>query len=644
MRRLPLALFFALLLPAVSALSQSASSATPINVSAFPGSDVGAKTANAIASCNPNPAVPCVLVLDAPLAGAPSGQMPPLCPQCSIQDQRPSDSSGKRAGLLPADSAVLDARYYGADPTGLLDSTPALFRAAADSCLASHEVEPVQLAPGVYRLANLDLSSLHCAPYFESPNDQSVQFLYNGTGAPGDYLIKLPYMSFGGFRGIYFNGQNRETGALATYGVWLSSGIDNGFWIQRSRFANFLSHAIYQSGTPFINWHMDHLRFDAVGGCGVYLSGANQADGQPFSLTDFTLDNHYPAGLSTNWLAARHLGNGVNWGDAVVCVNNGTGLFVDLQDARIEGNAPQIVIGNNDNAALVREWNTRPGQLLTVNIYSIMTVGSTLAPPLVASANGQVHLTVSGSGAFNTMACVKNVATQTYYGDRYCTEEGLFSWGYNTQQEGGISLGSVGAIPTRIESISDAALLGSYAHYHAGDILLRPDSQSNPGLQGPLRWVTAPLTGACQVSARAIATDAVITAGNPTISFGPGTTIAKLQILPGDDITLDSVDSSGGKFAAQVASVSYAENTITVSPAPPASASPGHISWLPCTVHELPGAQSAAAPPSSGAWATGERVWNTNIAPGQPTFWACAAGGTPCRKWVSGPAYGPVVQ
>jgi hypothetical protein len=648
MNRLAFAFLFALMLSSDPISSQTTSAAPPINVSAFPGSDIGAKTASAMAACNPNPAIPCVLVLDAPLAGAPSGQMPALCPQCSVQDQRPADPTGKRSALLPANSSVLDARYYGADPTGLIDSTPALLRAATDSCLPSREVEPVLLSPGTYHLANLDLSSLHCAPYFETPNDQSVQFIYNGTGAPGDYLIKLPNMSFGGFRGIYFNGQNPQTGALATYGVWLSSGIDNGFWIQRSRFANFLSHAIYQSGSSFTNWHMDHLRFDAVGGCGVYLSGANGNDGQPFSMTDFTLDNHLPGGLATQWLAANHIGNGINWGDAVVCVNNGTGIFVDLEDARIEGNAPQIVIGNNDNAALVREWNTRPGQALTVNVYSISTAGSTLAPPLVASANGQVHLTISGSGAINTMACIKNVATQTYYGDKYCTEESLFSWGYNTQQEGGISLGAAGAIPTRIESVSDSALPGSYARYHAGDILLRPDSQSNPGIQGPLRWVTAPLIGACQTVPRAIATDAVITAGNPTISFGPGTTITKLQILPGDNISLDmnmgGADASGGKFATRIASVSYADNAITVSPAPPASASSAHISWLPCTVHELPGAQSAAAPPSSGTWATGERVWNTNIAPGQATFWACAAGGTPCRKWVSGPAYGPAVQ
>src|ERR1700728_5026928 len=100
MNRLAPVLLFTLLLPSVSAHPQSTSSAPPIAVSTFPGSDVGAKTANAMATCNPNPAVPCVLVLDAPLAGAPAGLMPALCPQCSVRDQRPADPTGKKSPLL----------------------------------------------------------------------------------------------------------------------------------------------------------------------------------------------------------------------------------------------------------------------------------------------------------------------------------------------------------------------------------------------------------------------------------------------------------------------------------------------------------------------------------------------------------------
>jgi hypothetical protein len=654
MNRIALAPACALLLLAIPARPQSTAASTlpndvkPISVSAFPGADIGARTAAAMAACNPSPGVPCVLVLDASLASAPAGVLPTLCPQCSIRDERPAGPSGEPPALLASDTSVLDARYFGADSTGTLDSTAALLNAATASCLPSREVVPVFLPPGVYRIANLDLSGLHCAPYFETPNDQSVQIAYNGSGTAGDYLMKLPDMSFGGFRGIYFNGANPTTGAMATYGVCLTGTVDNNFWIQRSRFANLLSHAIYHTGNGFTNFHMDHLRFDAVNGCGVYLTGSNRNDGQPFSLTDFTLDSRKPYGVASKWLAANHIGNGVNWGDAVVCVNNGTNILLDLEDARIEDNSPQVPIGNNDNAALVREWNTLPGQALIVNIDDVMTAdvipaGSTVEPALVASENGRVRLTVRGSESLNAIACIKNVATQTYYGDKFCSQDALFTWGYNRQQAGGLSMGAAGTIPNQIESIGDSALSANFARFHMGDLLLRPDTEAHPGIDGPVRWVTAPLTGACETAPHLIASDASVTAGNPSISFGADVSVAKLGILPGDNITIGAAGAPG-IFATQVASVSYADNTLTVNPAPPSSANPAQLAWVVCTIHELPGAQSAAAPPKSGVWATGERVWNTNIAPGQPTFWACAQGGTPCRQWVSGPAYGPAAQ
>jgi hypothetical protein len=667
-----------LLLLAVPASPQAAPQSTantqPISVSTFPGADVGAKTANAMATCNPNPAVPCVLVLDAPLAGTPVGVLPALCLQCSLQDQRfgsdsnpspaqepvqaaahvstqpaeRSASANARPPLLSSNTAVLDARYFGADPTGTLDSTAALLRAVTASCLSWDGVQPVLLSPGRYLIANLDLSHARCAPLLETPNPHSVTLAYNGAGDPGDYLIKLPGMSYDGFRGIHFSGENPTTGALATYGIWLTGTVDNDFWIQHSSFGNFLGHAVYHTGNYFTNFHIDHVRFDHVRGCGVYLTGSDRSDGQPFSLTDFTFDNYKPYDAKVHqWLTDHQLESDPNWGDAVVCVNNGTNILLDLEDARVEVNSPQVIIGNNDNAALVREWNTRPGQLLTVNIYDVFTAvsgpGSANEPALVASEAGRVRLTVRGSDAINTTACLKDVATQTYYGDKYCSESGLFSWGYDRQQAGGFSLGAERTIPNRIDSIGDSVLGINYARFHAGDLLIRPDTESKPGLDGPVRWVTAPLTGACETAAHPIAADAQVTAGNPSISFGPGTSVNKLGIVPGDNITIGT-SAALDKFPTQVSAVSFAQNTITVNPAPPANLRSAQLAWVACTIHELPGAQSAAAPPKNGTWATGERVWNMNIAPGAPTFWACASGGTPCKQWISGPAYGPAAQ
>ena len=57
-------------------------------VKQFPGTTVGAKVTAAMASCNTNTAIPCILVLDPSLAVYATGTMPTLCAQCYLMDYR----------------------------------------------------------------------------------------------------------------------------------------------------------------------------------------------------------------------------------------------------------------------------------------------------------------------------------------------------------------------------------------------------------------------------------------------------------------------------------------------------------------------------------------------------------------------------
>ncbi len=59
-----------------------------VYVRQFPGATVGLKMSAAMAACNPNTAIPCIVVLDPTLAVYASGTMPTLCAQCSLLDYR----------------------------------------------------------------------------------------------------------------------------------------------------------------------------------------------------------------------------------------------------------------------------------------------------------------------------------------------------------------------------------------------------------------------------------------------------------------------------------------------------------------------------------------------------------------------------
>ena len=67
----------------------------------FPGSTVGEKVAAAQASCKPDPAADCIIVLDPSLVALPTGTMPALCTRCSLVDNR----SGATTGSLPQSPA-----------------------------------------------------------------------------------------------------------------------------------------------------------------------------------------------------------------------------------------------------------------------------------------------------------------------------------------------------------------------------------------------------------------------------------------------------------------------------------------------------------------------------------------------------------
>lgn len=84
--RIAIILSFFLLLTAAYGQSDNM-----VHVKSFPGNDVGTKVTNAMATC---PAQgPCILVIDASLAGFASGTMPTLCANCSLADYR-SGSTG----------------------------------------------------------------------------------------------------------------------------------------------------------------------------------------------------------------------------------------------------------------------------------------------------------------------------------------------------------------------------------------------------------------------------------------------------------------------------------------------------------------------------------------------------------------------
>ena len=93
----------------------------------FPGSTVGEKVAAAQASCKPDTAIPCIIVLDPSLATSPTGTIPALCPRCSLMDNRSGAPNGGSPQLLAPRTSGMNS--VNPPPSSLPDGFSNIFAA-----------------------------------------------------------------------------------------------------------------------------------------------------------------------------------------------------------------------------------------------------------------------------------------------------------------------------------------------------------------------------------------------------------------------------------------------------------------------------------------------------------------------------------
>ena len=486
-------------------------------------------------------------------------------------------------------------------------------------------------------------------------HEQPLIYSGNATFTASSTTVSMPSCSTAGLS----NGQTvwlYGVGSAGVAGQDLSTTISstancasaNTITVANAPNATITGTGIIAAGSSlgFVNWHMDHIRFDGIGRSPVYITGSSGDENRPFTMENFTVSTVAPTGgLANIWLTNAGLFNGTNWGGAVVTVNNGLGTTIALTGGRVELSSPQIVIGNLDNGALVNSLNEVSGGALVV-LNNVVGYSSPLDEPIVASASGKAQLVMGQGSAFVANGAIKNVATQAFYGDKYAAQSTAYNWG--NAQTAAIAIGARGQVPQQIDSVIDPNSSASYRRFSANDIVGHPASEAisggySGGKAGPFRYVSATgdingtitKSGRCQGAAANLTTNATIN-GTTTVSIP---SISTLWIQPGDNITIVNGNGSGINLDTQIVSVNYTANTMVVANAPSASGSGYTIQNQACTFHEFAGAQTGTAAPTTGWWFANEKVWNTNTASGQPIYWVNTASGNP-GTWVAGPTYG----
>ena len=503
---------------------------------------------------------------------------------------------------------------FGADNTGATDATTAI-QAAIDAAEADvNKVRALYFPSGIYACNSLNWAGY--VPFIgESVGNYGARLRYNGAGSGGGTHIlditrtattstpMIVNMEFDGWDGT-LNGQVCEN-LIKNSG---NNSIDLHFHFSRCTFKRCWGDAVDVSNSDgVINWHIERIRFDWVGGFGVKLQGASSNERRPVTISKFSYDNNiYPADFGTTVQTLGHY-NGTNWGKGLVHIYDPRGINLKLVDGRIECNKNLI-----DCVA---------GEKAIVYCESVATgnVGAVVADFVVGfMKNSDAAVFVYDPGDHVTYR--ESFVSVADFAKRYKSgTERRDVLGTNVTE--GVSIGGSQGINnldpitliTRGTSIEarDAQSETAFGYYRFGDVRLHRD----PALGEAALWVcTAPTTGHAYGFAKTITSGAVVTAASATVNLS-GDTAALKHMSPGFHIKLGGAGAASADLDTYVTAVDADAQTITVNDTPSTSVNPCTITAITPTWTQVSqvGYRSNAGSPSGALTPKhiGERVFDS---------------------------------
>jgi len=289
------------------------------------------------------------------------------------------DSSGVVQGkwIRETNSSYVNVRWFGVhDDVGMDDSSA--IQAAINYAATSNAVSRIVHFPKGRYYANeidwLPLTGLHGEGIGQS------LIIYNGSGSLGSTLF---FVSLGGhgaetLEGLSLIGttdpspSSPSTASLSDHLLIFESSIkpaqiDNNAIFRNLQFAITKDDAI-QVNDGWINFHMDTIRFDGIGGYGIRLKTFPGQDISPFSIRNFTMDNNISPGFAGGDIT-------IPWGKGLLRVDDGghtnaPGSF-KIDSGRLEFNRPLFPVENGTVAAIYLQHATGAGEEYTLEHSSV---------------------------------------------------------------------------------------------------------------------------------------------------------------------------------------------------------------------------------------------------------------------------------
>jgi len=411
--------------------------------------------------------------------------------------------------------------WWGAIADGSTDSTDAI-QTGLDSSGTGGTLNnriPVSFGVGDYLAHELD----HDGQTLMIGQEVGIsRIIYNGAGGADSYLIgynvadAASWLPWGGYKNLALFGW-KSGGEIAQH-IWKNinlAGIDLFAKFDNVQFAYCFGDAIYQPSTAsgYVNWHINRVRFDAVGGWCIHLETPASMENRPFHMEQFTVDNNISGAFLTKATSDGYY-DGTHWGKGLLYVKaTDGGLNISLADARVEMNKNLDTEGSYRPCLILTETTTGWISLQLSNIYGFTKPDD--AALAIYAADDRTHLTyqnviISYASALFENASGQNIPALYTYGMGSFIDDIDGAFGQNK----GIRIQE-----RQIEFKSGVS--GYFNHYKSGDIIFN----TAPALGSNVGWVvTAPVGGllgsgynvqTLSTTAECTDTSAVITLSDP---------------------------------------------------------------------------------------------------------------------------------
>ena len=473
---------------------------------------------------------------------------------------------------------VVNVKSFGAKGDGVTDDTAAIQAAEdfASTALPSGSYRALYFPPGDYFCAELVWSTKTL--WFGDEVARCVRLVYNGAGGSGSYMVAIATDSgaipAAGFKNIQFRGYDtgNASGGIVER-MWKNNGIDFdwGFKVENVQFNMCTGDAIDLTGATeyFVNLFMNRVRFDGIGGFAIKLNGLSTNSGNPFVLTQFTLDNNISGAFATR---AQALGDydGTHWGKGLIHMEDGRSVFSEISFARIELNKPLIT--HDGGFSLIYSDNTLSGSQARFVLRGICGTGRTNQPiNMVRDTTGRTTATFYEVGMSDvaTKFLDDTDTLRTMVGRSPSPVE--YSLG-NSQQASGINLNNF-KFEARPSAPSDGNI---FERYRQGDLVVYNGAQADTRGLPILYRCKSPRYGSAIGTTGNVTTSAVVTSGSADIGVS-GSIFATMHV--GLNITLVGAGAAAADLDTYITAVDPVADTITVADTPSTSVNPATIAY-----------------------------------------------------------------